>query len=71
MPHSINHGDASFAYFNKIWGIPIGHAISSGCIRLTNEDAIDLYNRVTIGTPVVVLGPGQALSLASPWSRGS
>jgi len=49
----------------------IGHAISSGCIRLTNEDAIDLYNRVTIGTPVVVLGPGQALSLASPWSRGS
>jgi hypothetical protein len=22
MPHSINHGDACFAYFNKIWGIP-------------------------------------------------
>jgi lipoprotein-anchoring transpeptidase ErfK/SrfK len=49
----------------------IGHAISSGCIRLTNEDAIDLYNRVTIGTPVVVLGPGQALSLASPLGRGN
>jgi lipoprotein-anchoring transpeptidase ErfK/SrfK len=49
----------------------IGHAISSGCIRLTNEDAIDLYNRVTIGTPVVVLGPGQALSLASQWERGN
>jgi hypothetical protein len=28
----------------------IGHAISSGCIRMTNEDAIDLYNRVRIGT---------------------
>jgi hypothetical protein len=22
MPHSINHGDACLAYFNKIWGIP-------------------------------------------------
>ena len=36
----------------------IGSAISSGCIRLTNEDAIDLFNRVKIGTPVVVLAPG-------------
>ena len=35
----------------------IGASISSGCIRLTNEDAIDLYNRVKIGTIVVVLGP--------------
>ena len=33
----------------------IGHAISSGCIRLTNEDVIDLYRRVEIGTIVVVL----------------
>ena len=33
----------------------IGHAVSSGCIRLTNEDAIDLYRRVEIGTIVVVL----------------
>ena len=23
-PHSITHGDACFAYFNKIWGIPFG-----------------------------------------------
>jgi lipoprotein-anchoring transpeptidase ErfK/SrfK len=35
----------------------IGRAISSGCIRLTNEDAIDLYNRVKIGTPVVAYHP--------------
>jgi lipoprotein-anchoring transpeptidase ErfK/SrfK len=35
----------------------IGGAVSSGCIRMTNEDAIDLYNRVKIGTPVVVLPP--------------
>src|SRR3954466_11464482 len=33
----------------------IGRAISSGCIRLTNEDVIDLYNRVQIGTTVVGL----------------
>jgi lipoprotein-anchoring transpeptidase ErfK/SrfK len=39
----------------------IGSAISSGCIRLTNEDAIDLYNRVKIGTPVVVYPPGVSL----------
>ena len=28
----------------------IGSAVSSGCIRMTNEDAIDLYNRVKVGT---------------------
>src|SRR4029079_14056996 len=33
----------------------IGQAISSGCIRLTNEDVIDLYKRVKQGTVVVVL----------------
>ena len=38
----------------------IGQAISSGCIRMTNEDAIDLYNRVKVGTIVVVLAPKQA-----------
>src|SRR6267142_169926 len=40
----------------------IGHAISSGCIRLTNEDVIDLYTRVKVGATVVVLGPKQGLS---------
>ncbi len=35
----------------------IGESISSGCIRLTNEDVIDLYNRVKLGTIVVVLEP--------------
>jgi lipoprotein-anchoring transpeptidase ErfK/SrfK len=37
----------------------IGQAISSGCIRMTNENVIDLYNRVKVGTPVVVLALGQ------------
>jgi len=35
----------------------IGQAISSGCIRMTNEDAIDLYSHVKVGTVVVVLKP--------------
>jgi lipoprotein-anchoring transpeptidase ErfK/SrfK len=33
----------------------IGHRVSSGCIRLTNEDVSDLYGHVTVGTKVVVL----------------
>jgi lipoprotein-anchoring transpeptidase ErfK/SrfK len=35
----------------------IGEAISSGCIRMTNEDVIDLASRVQVGSPVVVLKP--------------
>jgi lipoprotein-anchoring transpeptidase ErfK/SrfK len=33
----------------------IGKFVSSGCIRLTNEDVSDLFSRVTVGTKVVVL----------------
>jgi lipoprotein-anchoring transpeptidase ErfK/SrfK len=43
----------------------IGHAISSGCIRMTNEDVIDLYDRVKQGATVVVLPPGGE----SPFTR--
>jgi lipoprotein-anchoring transpeptidase ErfK/SrfK len=32
----------------------IGHAVSSGCFRLVNEDVIDLYDRVPVGTRVIV-----------------
>jgi lipoprotein-anchoring transpeptidase ErfK/SrfK len=32
----------------------IGHAVSSGCFRLVNNDIIDLYERVPVGTKVVV-----------------
>ena len=35
----------------------IGSSISSGCIRMTNAAVIDLYNRVKLGTVVVVLEP--------------
>jgi lipoprotein-anchoring transpeptidase ErfK/SrfK len=33
----------------------IGKHVSSGCIRMTNDNAIDLYIRVTVGTKVIVL----------------
>ena len=40
----------------------IGQAISSGCIRMTNADVIDLFNRVKPGTTVVVLPFSQSIS---------
>ena len=33
----------------------IGQAVSSGCIRMTNDDVVDLYERVKVGTRVVVV----------------
>jgi lipoprotein-anchoring transpeptidase ErfK/SrfK len=32
----------------------IGQAVSSGCFRMTNDDVIDLYNRVSVGATVIV-----------------
>ncbi|WP_321341992.1 L,D-transpeptidase [Breoghania sp.] len=37
----------------------IGKAVSSGCIRMFNQDIIDLYERVPMGTPVIVLPSAQ------------
>ena len=38
---------------NEPW--TIGTAVSSGCIRMRNEDVIDLYDRVKVGTKVMVI----------------
>jgi lipoprotein-anchoring transpeptidase ErfK/SrfK len=38
---------------NEPW--TIGQAVSSGCIRMRNEDVTDLYERVKVGTKVVVI----------------
>jgi lipoprotein-anchoring transpeptidase ErfK/SrfK len=43
----------------------IGQSVSSGCIRMTNADAIDLFNRVKMNTTVVVLPPGESVSNGS------
>jgi lipoprotein-anchoring transpeptidase ErfK/SrfK len=37
----------------------IGQFVSSGCIRMLNDDVMDLYARVKVGTRVVVLGDGK------------
>ena len=47
----------------------IGKFVSSGCIRMTNEDVTDLFSRVNVGTRVVVLpknAPLQARSTPAP-----
>jgi lipoprotein-anchoring transpeptidase ErfK/SrfK len=37
---------------DETWSI--GHAVSHGCVRMTIPDVIDLYNRVSVGTPVYI-----------------
>src|SRR5580704_8277954 len=48
----------------------IGKRVSSGCIRLRNEDVEDLYQRVGIGTKVVVL-PGDQRSVSAGAGNGA
>lgn len=44
---------------NEPWSI--GLDISSGCIRMNNDDVVDLYNRIEVGAKVIVLMQGAAL----------
>ena len=48
----------------------IGKFVSSGCIRLTNEDVADLFSRVNVGTKVVVLPRNTSIN-APVMARGS
>ena len=48
-------GDTGFRIHGTNEPDTIGQAVSSGCIRMMNADVEDLYNRVKIGTKVVVL----------------
>jgi lipoprotein-anchoring transpeptidase ErfK/SrfK len=43
----------------------IGTRVSSGCLRLTNEDVMDLYSRVHVGTKVIVLPMDRRADFAS------
>jgi lipoprotein-anchoring transpeptidase ErfK/SrfK len=47
----------------------IGHSVSSGCIRLTNQDVIDLFGRVKVGTKVVVLPQTARRAAPAPVTR--
>ena len=54
--------DTSYRLHGTIEPWTIGTKVSSGCIRLLNQDVIDLYRRVPLGAKVVVLP-----ATASPW----
>ena len=60
------HGARALYLGNTIYRIhgtnapsTIGQRVSSGCIRLTNEDVTDLASRVNIGTKVIVINADQ------------
>jgi L,D-transpeptidase ErfK/SrfK len=46
---------------NKPWSI--GYPLSAGCIRMFNEDVLQVYQLVQIGTPVKVVGPPHWLNI--------
>ena len=48
-------GDTIFRIHGSNEPHTIGQAVSSGCFRMSNQDVVDLYDRVKIGTRVVVL----------------
>jgi lipoprotein-anchoring transpeptidase ErfK/SrfK len=48
--------DTLFRIHGTVEPWTIGTSVSSGCIRMINQDAIDLYQRIPVGTRVVVLG---------------
>jgi lipoprotein-anchoring transpeptidase ErfK/SrfK len=50
-----NNRDTLYRIHGTLEPYSIGRNVSSGCIRMINQDAIDLYERVPIGTRVVVL----------------
>ncbi|AWI87110.1 L,D-transpeptidase [Methylobacterium sp. DM1] len=51
-----NNKDTLFRIHGTLEPHSIGQSVSSGCIRMINQDAIDLFNRVEVGAKVVVLG---------------
>jgi lipoprotein-anchoring transpeptidase ErfK/SrfK len=48
-------GDSGYRLHGSPEWNSIGHAMSSGCIRLMNQDIIDLYNRADVGAKVIVM----------------
>jgi lipoprotein-anchoring transpeptidase ErfK/SrfK len=62
-------GDTLFRIHGTNQPSTIGTFVSSGCIRLTNDDIIDLYRHVKVGTRVVVLSANGTAPAQSPSSR--
>ena len=63
-------GDTQYRIHGTNDPTTIGKKVSSGCVRLTNEDVIDLYNHVNLGTKVVVL-PDTSPRLRAEQAAGS
>lgn len=59
--------DTYFRIHGTVQNESIGHATSAGCIRLFNQDAIDLYNRTDIGTKVKVRTLEESLAVEGPY----
>ena len=59
--------DTKFRIHGTIDNNSIQHATSAGCIRLFNQDAIQLYDRVEIGTKVKVRSLDESLELEGPY----
>ena len=51
--------DTLFRIHGTVEPYTIGSSVSSGCIRMMNQDVLDLYSRVDVGTSVIVLGDAQ------------
>lgn len=62
-----NGRDTFFRIHGTIQNASIGHATSAGCIRLFNQDAIDLFDRVPLGARVVVRTREESLALEGPF----
>jgi lipoprotein-anchoring transpeptidase ErfK/SrfK len=58
--------DTMFRIHGTADAASIGYATSAGCIRLFNQDAIDLYNRVPNGTRVKVRTEAESLAVEGP-----
>ncbi len=58
--------DSMFRIHGTVDNASIGHATSAGCIRLFNQDAIDLYGRVDNGTRVKVRSQAESLAVDGP-----
>lgn len=58
--------DSMFRIHGTSDAASIGHATSAGCIRLFNQDAIDLFNRVPNGTRVTVRSEAESMAMEGP-----
>jgi hypothetical protein len=54
-PHGMHLSDTLFRIHGTVEPWTIGKSVSSGCIRMINQDVIDLYQRTPVGVKVVVL----------------